>query len=250
MRSRDIDYRLKVIESSSPLTKRPSTGFRLAVLGILQKDKCYVGTLEAEQVSGVSKASPLPILSLSKALECDISISPNSIVGNVGDVIDVTISHGENSDIFKEYVYNDSRFSIKDTSDGIQVKLLEETSTSLRIGVNYEGCLECTLDIDVEATIPVGDESSCEGAFNIGTDLVRKLGGITVVLTPTTAEREDRGITSIELNSSDTSIVTVTLRDNGDFELNYVGIGEATLETVSYFTHGRVCRSSIKVTVT
>lgn len=162
-------YKLKVIESSSPLTKKPSTPFRLGVIGLIEHDYCYQ---KKETVSelGESKVSEYPLIALVTPPSCDLSVDTIDVSGYVGETLTFPVFHGANSDFFDKYEVSSEHtdyVSVSGDNDEIKVRLVKEFSGSVTILVHYSNCLECELTANVVAQVkptpPVDPEDPDDG---------------------------------------------------------------------------------------
>lgn len=152
-------YKSKLIESSSPISTRPGTPFRLGVLGILEEDLCMElrGTA-SEPLESRPYSSPIVVDYRMPA--CELEVATNEVIeGEVGDKFLVELDHGSNINFLNRLAYNDSDIvKAKFKGGNIELELLEEFAGLIDFEIIYDNCLSCILTLSVTILEPEVEE--------------------------------------------------------------------------------------------
>lgn len=123
----DILYNFKLIESSSPLTKKPSTPFRVAALGIMEVDTCKEEVItESEYYS--SKPNANSVLTLVNLEGC----GQDSEVDTGDGDLPVTEDCGGELSAIAAFVGQVSDLGTDDTAVSRDIKVEDEGIATLK----------------------------------------------------------------------------------------------------------------------
>lgn len=160
MRKDDI-YRVKLIESSSPLSTRTATPFRVAGLVVMQKEACYSEAEIRPVGDSYSRVSVSPVAKVYQS-ECDLTLGGEYFEVKVGEEVYVNINHGKNTydEESKKITYGGSEItsdregiSINIVGMGVSVVPNEEGIFNITVASKYTDiCEVCVAAFTVSAT--------------------------------------------------------------------------------------------------
>lgn len=161
-KKRDM-LRMTVIESASPFTKRPSTPFRVAVLGIPQDLFCYEREATENNTEGFTKPAPLPVVPKPPVPVCSIE-SPDAMVIELGEWVTIPMDHGKNS--FEKWstdAEDDKHLKYKPKTKDLIFKITELGDYVYTFIATYASGHTCEVTIQVTVESPrlkCGENSS------------------------------------------------------------------------------------------
>lgn len=148
--------RMTVIESASPLTKQPSTQFRVAVLGLPMEDSCYVREDTVDETEPYTNPAPLPVMPKPPAPNCDLLDSEIFETIVIGSWSTFPMNHGKN--LFDHWTCDEEDKSILEfapkTKD-LKIKVKDIGEYSYTFYANYTNGLVCEVVVTVKVTPPV-----------------------------------------------------------------------------------------------
>lgn len=143
------EYYVTIIEGDSPFTKRPSTHFRMAGVGMLQTPHCYE-RVETPKQPPIEKPADEPIVGDNPVEPCSLAVSPKQATAEVGKTVKFTLSHGNKSGIVRIDKKYDSN-GLQELSDE-EFEVLKEGSFSIEFIVVYKDGQECKVAVAVTGT--------------------------------------------------------------------------------------------------
>lgn len=248
----DDNFLVKLIETASPLTKRPSTPFRQVALGILEEEGCYYRESTPSYPLSSSGAT-LPVIASVETFECELQVDSEYIDGEVGKTYRVQVDHGSNGDYFEGYDFGGvSKFrseiaSVTRVGTEIKVRLVSEGVEEITVNVLYSNCLECSFVISINATEPPptdeGEEPNidCQVELNL---VPLEVGDIAIVNTGGSSKVKETKFTSSDEN------VAIFTMEGGEIVVNAIGVGTAELTAIVHFEDGQVCQATATQVVT
>lgn len=135
------EYVVKIVEGDSPLTKVPSTHFRMAAVALLKKKYCFermpIEVKKFETTPPPPPPPPPPPCGLKANIEDD---SPS-----IEDIVKVVLTHSNTIGIVSETYTTDSE-SLDDKGNGY-FKCISEGTASIHVVVSYIDGQQCETDI-------------------------------------------------------------------------------------------------------
>lgn len=149
-------FRVKIVESASPLTKQPATPFRLAALGILEDKYCYKPS-DSPNVEGESLASQKPTYPVDSTLQCTTEIvypADGTYVTKNNQYIEIILNHGESESLFTGVKSPSETFPLKMSGTRVYITGREVGKHQVPLIIEYNGCAVCelTLSLEIQAT--------------------------------------------------------------------------------------------------
>lgn len=233
-------FRVKIVESSSPLTKRPSTPFRLAALGILEQKYCYEREYTKPFETDFKNPSELPVVPDPKKAKCDIVLATKEYDVDLNVPFEIQLTHGVNENFFsgieggvalgyKTYVENGKIMAVID----------REGTYSITFTVKYSNCLSCTVTIVATAekvVIPPEPVPACE--IDLGNKTYPSdVEGVNIFL-PVDQQAD---VATFDIISSNPSVFTMERVDQWTFNAVAMGSGTTILTVNMTFNDSTKC---------
>lgn len=137
------EYQVIIIEGSSPFTKRPTTHYRMAGVGVLEVPHCFT-RIETPGLPSISKPSDDPIVGDKPVEPCALTVVVDKASVNVGEIVKLIPTHVNTSGILDElYVYDTLDF--KEVGDG-EFESLRSGTATISVTIIYRDGQECTVD--------------------------------------------------------------------------------------------------------
>ncbi|MUG00757.1 hypothetical protein ECC01_06710 [Bacillus tequilensis] len=137
------EYYLTIVEGDSPFTKRPSTQFRMAAIGVLQNAYCYE-RISTPPLEFIDKPAEVPLIGDEPSEPCGLKISPSQYLEvKVGEKGKFSLVHSNTSGVLKIAVKVDET-AIDDLGNG-EFKALRIGTFPIKYVVTYEDGQQCTV---------------------------------------------------------------------------------------------------------
>lgn len=244
MRHRDDGnvYKVRIVESASPLTKRPSTSFRLSALGLMEEEVCRK-SVNTVSVPIVSKPNDIPVVSSTYRRECDLDINKEEFTGTVGDSFTVKVDHGTNSDIFEGYDIREiDGVTVKQVKEGLEIKSTKPFYGEILVTAKYGYCMTCEFYIYVEF------EDKEEPAEEVLRDCGIEITPFNLRVDDITRMNRNRQVEE-EFRVGDDTIAEITVQSDGVL-VKALKIGETFLEIKNRYDDGTACSNTVEIVVT
>lgn len=151
----DDIYHNKIIEASSPLTKRPATPFRVASLLMMEKEYCYEREWLKPSTGGGTSPTPYPV----HPRPDNCRTIAYGVFVNLGERFEVKVKYGKGKPVSKKYQWDTTM--LEGTGDGFFTGLNHGTTVVYEIATMEDGST-CVTEVPVsmveEATIPTPPE--------------------------------------------------------------------------------------------
>lgn len=226
------EYRVSIVEGDSAFTKRPSTHFRQAAIGILQTPHCET-VIETPPSVGETKPSPSPIIGNEPAPPCGLKIVTSVVYKSVGETAAFNLKHTNTSGILRvdKKFDKDNLLDLGDTS----LKVLTRGLHEVTFIVTYQDGQECTV------TGSIYGEFECDF-------------GVTVANSPTTLDKEIQFKLSHGANAEDLVGVEMVMPSNitktGDYKISSMNAGAYRITFIADYGDGNKCEKSVNVEFT
>lgn len=165
------EYYVTLVEGSSPFTKRPSTHFRFAGIGMLANPFCFeriddlqnpsdIANPDTEEPPVIDRPSEEPIVGDDPLDEpCDLTLVDNLIMKEVGQIADFELVHSNNSGIV-DIVGNYNPSYLEEVGE-TSFRVLNEGTFTVNFDVIYENGQECSVSATVTGEEPSEPSLSC-----------------------------------------------------------------------------------------
>lgn len=138
------EYVVKIVEGDSPLTKVPSTHFRMAAVALLKNKYCF----ERMPVELKKFESTPPPPAPPPPSPCGLKASVDVDNPSIGDIIKVGLTHSNTTGIVSETYITDNEL-LDDKGNGY-FKCLSEGTASMHVVVSYIDGQQCETDVAFE----------------------------------------------------------------------------------------------------
>lgn len=155
LENRKDKYYVKLIEAASPVTKMPSTPFRLATLGLLEVEGCYLPkeTYDVGLHQELPSSNSVLPYNDDSGIECLAYIEELIYEGEERELVEVEIDHAENLGLLTEIVYTgedeDISFSFNAENGNVFVSAGKVGEYNIPFTVYYSECPVCELEIEL-----------------------------------------------------------------------------------------------------
>lgn len=198
------EYYVTIIEGDSPFTKRPSTHFRMAGVGMLMNPACFK-RIETPKQPPIGKPSDDVVIGDTPVPSCSLKIHPQSTTKSIGESVTFTLKHTNNSGILS-IVSSFDAASLEEIGEGTY-KVLKEGTFPVTFTVVYQDGQECvvagtvvgkftcdlTVDMVTASTVEVGETIEMNINHGMNTEHVTD---ITVDTPPEVTQNGDNQFTS------------------------------------------------------
>lgn len=168
------EYYVTIIEGDSPFTKRPSTHFRLAGIGMLKKPFCFK-RFNTPPSPPISKPIDTPIIGDKPTVPCELTIVPTQVSKMVGEVVEFTLVHVNTSGI-QDIVINTDEIILQNLGEGTLFTALRAGSSTVEFVVTYNDGQECIVTGNVTISeVPEPEPPDDEPVITHGYDLKFRL---------------------------------------------------------------------------
>lgn len=140
-------FEVTLVESASPLTKKPGTPFRVAALGIKKEEFCYEREETTEKGEKIHKPSPLPILPFAPKPQCQLQVEQTTFVGMAGEWVYTKVDHGEYKPI--SVASSSPTVLVRLNGDGVEMLCETEGTNNFTIIFTYENGLKCSVEMTI-----------------------------------------------------------------------------------------------------
>lgn len=168
----DDEYYVTIVEGNSPFTKRPSTHFRLAAIGMLMNSYCFVRKDTPNQPP-ISKPADSPVIGDKPTPPCALTINPTTVNKSTGETATFTLNHANQSGVLKVETKFDTT-ALEDLGNG-SFKVLKDGTFPVDFIVIYNDGQEC------KVTGTIVGEFSCE--FDVTASVTTTEVGQTITFT-------------------------------------------------------------------
>lgn len=135
------EYTLTIIEGVSPFTKRPSTHYRPAAVGVLKGITC-VQRVPTPSSHHISNPTDKPIEGIPYIPPpCDFRVTPTQVTGYRGDIVEFYFTHGNDSGVLE--IVADYDPSIVEQLEDNVFRLKGEGTTEISFIVTYLDGQQC-----------------------------------------------------------------------------------------------------------
>ncbi|MCY8291520.1 hypothetical protein [Bacillus haynesii] len=171
------EYYVTIIEGDSPFTKRPSTHFRMAGVGMLHTPYCYE-RIDTPPQQSIENPANDPIVGDKPTEPCGLTVSPSQFLEiEVGKTGKFKLIHKNDSGILKIEVVTD-KTAVEELGDG-EFKVVRIGTHDIKFIVTYNDGQQCTVSAKIigKAESPPpdpgtggGDNGGSDGGSDGGTD--------------------------------------------------------------------------------
>lgn len=239
------EYYVTIVEGDSAFTKRPSTHFRMAGIGMLQAPYCYE-RINTPPQAPIMKPVDVPIIGDTPAPPCALELSPISLQGDVGSTVKFTLVHKNTSGVLKVVTQVDDT-AISDLGDG-EVEILKSGTFPVTFIVTYNDGQECKISGTVtgvtpppqpEPPTPVPTPSPFTCDLSVTGDLTAEVGQ-TITL-------------QLDQGANSGGVVDVSypqeVTKTGDYTFTSPTIGAYTIEFTVTYPEG-ICKKTVVIEFT
>lgn len=140
------EYYVTIIEGDSPFTKRPSTHFRMAGVGMLQNPFCFE-RVDTPPQNSIDKPADNPVIGDEPPEPCALTVSPTTLTVEVGKQGKFNLNHKNDSGVLKIEMVADET-AVDDLGNG-SFKVLRTGKFNAEYVVTYEDGQECSVDVEI-----------------------------------------------------------------------------------------------------
>jgi hypothetical protein len=145
------EYYVTIVEGDSAFTKRPSTHFRLAGIGMLQNPYCFE-RVETPALTPIIKPADEPIIGDTPAQPCEFEVTPTSKQVKVGSTDKFTLVHKNTSGVLKVALKTDTS-AITDLGEG-EFEVKKSGTFPAEFITTYIDGQECKYTVSIQGVTP------------------------------------------------------------------------------------------------
>jgi hypothetical protein len=226
------EYYVTIVEGDSPFTKRPSTHFRLAAIGMLMKPYCFVRKDTPKQPP-IEKPADSPVIGDKPTPPCALTINPTTVNKSTGETATFTLNHANTSGVLKIETKFDNT-ALEDLGNG-SFKVLKNGTFPVDFTVIYNDGQEC------KVTGTIVGEFSCE--FDVTASVTTTEVGQTITFTYNHGKNSGllKGV-SMELPPEVTKV--------GDNKVTSNTAGAFQIKFIADYGDGNLCEKTLIVEFT
>lgn len=226
------EYYVTVVEGDSPFTKRPSTHFRLAAIGMLMNPYCFVRKDTPKQPP-IKKPADSPVIGDKPTPPCALTINPTTVNKGTGETVTFTLNHANQSGVLKVETKFDTT-ALEDLGNG-SFKVLKNGTFPVEFTVIYNDGQEC------KVTGTIVGEFSCD--FNVTASATTVEVGKTIEFTYSHGKNASllKGV-SMELPPKVTKV--------GDNKVTSNTAGAFQIKFIADYGDGNLCEKTLIVEFT
>ncbi|MEV5810613.1 hypothetical protein, partial [Streptomyces parvulus] len=136
------EYYLTIIEGDSPFTKKPSTQYRMAAVGMLKEPYCFE-RISTPPLPSIEKPTDTIVVGDVVPPQCGLKLRETTVRGLINEELSFELIHSNTSGI-RDIHYNYDETEIEQT-DETKFKLLKQGSSKVTIVVTYNDGQECSV---------------------------------------------------------------------------------------------------------